>query len=201
MAGLALVSEQVPAVTLTEFSGEGSPAHFPQSSVEVSAIRAPLALSAGSELSFDFFFDAGDTLPRNDSAWAVIRNQSFYDQLELSNISRIAADASTRNIDASGWRTVVYKVPADGVYTIGFAAVDDRIAADPSALYIDNVRINRQLGADWVVVGGSEDGRWRTLVQGAVARDDILTVGEDATVTIPATYLLANDTDPDPFDG
>jgi VCBS repeat-containing protein len=86
------------------------------------------------------------------------------------------------------------------VYTIGFVAVDDRIAADPSALYIDNVRINRQLGAGWVVVEGSEDGRWRTLVQGAVARDDVLTVGEDATVTIPATYLLANDTDPDPFD-
>jgi FecR protein len=103
MAGLALVSEQVPAVTLTEFFGEGSPAHFPQSSVEVSAIRAPLALSAGAELSFDFFFDAGDTLPRNDSAWAVIRNQSFYDQLELSNISRIAAECTR----SASWRWTI----------------------------------------------------------------------------------------------
>ncbi len=212
MAGLALASEQVPMVTLAEFFGEGSPSHFPRSSIEVSAIRAPLALSAGDELSFDFFFDAGDTVPksdfepvpRNDSAVAMVRNtslpvssQSFY---SLSSIEAIAHESSTRDIGASGWRTVVYKVAATGTYTIGFASVDDRIAADPSALYIDNVRINRQFGADWVAIGGTEDGAWRTVVQGAVARDDALNVGEDAAVTTTFAALLANDTDPDPFD-
>ena len=156
MAGLALVSEQIPVVVLEEFFGlgEGSLARLSNGAVEGSAIRAPLALSAGAELSFDFFFDAGDTLPRNDFALAMVGGDTF----KLSDIAAIADETSTRNIDASGWRTVVYKVSATGTYTIGFASVDERIAADPSALYIDNVRIDRQFGADWVVVG-----RRRTL--------------------------------------
>ncbi len=180
--------------------------------MEVSAIRAPSALSAGDELSFDFFFDAGDTVPksdfepvpRNNSAVAMVRNtslpvssDSFY---SLSSIEAIAEQTWTRDIGASGWRTVVYDVPATGMYTIGFVAVDDRMAANPSALYIDNVRINRQFGANWVAIGGTEDGAWRTVVQGAVARDDALNVGEDAAVTTTFAALLANDTDPDPFD-
>ncbi len=202
MAGLALVSEQIPVVVLEEFFGlgGGSLARLSNGAVEGSAIRAPLALSAGAELSFDFFFDAGDTLPRNDFALAMVGGDTY----KLSDIAGIADNDSTRNIDASGWRTVVYNVAATGTYTIGFASVDERTAADPSALYIDNVRVNRQFGADWVVVGGSEDGRWRTLVQGAVARDDdqqeFLTVGEDEVLLIPEARLLANDIDPDPFD-
>jgi VCBS repeat-containing protein len=175
--------------------GEGSLASG-GSAIEGSAIRAQLSLSAGSELSFDFFFDAGDTLPRNDFALAVIGDRAF----KLSDVAAIAAVPSTRDVDASGWRTFVYKVPTSGVYTIGFAAVDDRIAADPSQLYIDNVRINRQFGADYMVIDGTAEGSWRTLVQRPIARDDALTVGEDAVVTTTAASLLANDTDPDPFD-
>ena len=73
MAGLALSPDQRPTGELEGFLGlaggsiaaTGAQGTAP---VDGSAIRAKLSLAAGSTLSFDFFFDAGDTVPRNDFA-------------------------------------------------------------------------------------------------------------------------------------
>jgi len=70
MAGLALAPEQRPTGELELFFNlqHGSLARFTANPIEGSALRTKLALSAGAELSFDFFFDAGDQSPRNDCA-------------------------------------------------------------------------------------------------------------------------------------
>jgi hypothetical protein len=79
MAGLALAPEQRPTGELELFFNlqYGSLARFTANPIEGSATRTKLALSAGAELSFDFFFDAGDQSPRNDCALFVIGDHAF----------------------------------------------------------------------------------------------------------------------------
>ena len=162
----------------------GSLAGFTTNPIEGSAIRTKLTLSAGTELSFDFFFDAGDQSPRNDCGLVVIGDHAF----KLSDV------VATGNDGASGWRTFVYTVPTNGVFTIGFAALNDRVDGNPSPLYIDNLRLSRLFGDDYVVVDGEPKAGWRVVVQQPTLRDDALSTNEDTLLTTTAQTLLGNDT-------
>ena len=154
-----------------------------------SAIRSTqVRLMAGTDLSFDFFFDAANQSPRQDTALFIVDGKIF----------KLADSASVGGHGASGWRTFVWHVDRTAVYTLGFATINDRTVDDPSRLYVDNVRLARSFGDDYAVVDSGAG--WRTLVQRPTLRDDTLTVSEDATASTTARTLLANDTDPDPFD-
>ena len=101
---------------------------------------------------------------------------------------------ATGNDGASGWRTFVYKVPTSGVFTIGFATLNDRVDGNPSPLYVDNVRLNRLFGGDYVVADDDPKAGWRILVQQPTLRDDALLTNEDSLVTTTAQALFGNDT-------
>jgi hypothetical protein len=101
---------------------------------------------------------------------------------------------ATGNDGASGWRTFVYKVPTNGVFTIGFATLNDRVDGNPSPLYVDNVRLNRLFGSDYVVADDDPKAGWRVVVQQPTLRDDALSTNEDDLVTTTAQALLDNDT-------
>jgi VCBS repeat-containing protein len=186
MAGLALAPEQRSTGELESFLDlqPGSLAGFAANPIGGSAIRTKLTLSAGTELSFDFFFDAGDQSPRNDCGVVVIGDHAF----KLSDV------VATGNDGASGWRTFVYTVPKNGVFTVGFAALNDRVDGNPSPLYIDNLRLSRVFRDDYVVVDGEPKEGWRVVVQQPTLRDDALSINEDGFVTTTAQTLLGNDT-------
>src|SRR6266540_1986691 len=80
----------------------------------------------------------------------VIGDHAF----KLSDVVATGSDG------ASGWRTFVYKVPTNGVFTIGFATLNDRVDGNPSPLYVDNVRLNRLFGGDYVVVDDDPKAGW-----------------------------------------
>lgn len=151
-----------------------------------SAIRSTqLRLAAGSTLSFDWFFDAANQSPRHDTALFIVGGKIF----KLADSADIGAHG------ASGWRTFVWHVDKTGVYTLGFASVNDHTVDDASRLYVDNVRRNRSFGDDYGLADKGDG--WEVLVQKPTLRDDTLSVGEDGVGT---TNALANDTDRDPFD-
>lgn len=154
----------------------------------VSAIRStPVQLTAGTELSFDWFFDAANESPRRDTALFVIDGRVF----ALTDASKVTSHGAT------GWRTFAFRVERSGLYTLGFVTVNDLTTDDPLRLFVDNVRRDRTFGDDYVVVDSGAG--WRTLVQKPTLRDDTLVVGEDARGATTALALLANDSDPDPF--
>jgi VCBS repeat-containing protein len=155
----------------------------------ISAIRSTqVELRAGSELSFDWFYDTANESPRHDTALFVIDGRIF----ALADAAEVSRNGAT------GWRTFAYNVERTGLYTLHFVTVNDRTTDDPSRLFVDNVRRDRTFGDEYAVVDSGAG--WRTLVQKAVLRDDVLVTSEDSRITTTALTLLANDTDPDPFD-
>ncbi|MFO1145102.1 MAG: Ig-like domain-containing protein [Rhodospirillales bacterium] len=151
-----------------------------------SAIRSSqVRLTAGSTLSFDWFFDAANQSPRRDTALFVVDDKVF----------KLADSADVGAHGASGWRTFVWHVDKTGVYSLGFATINDHTVDDASRLYVDNVRRDRSFGNDYGLAD-SGDG-WEVLVRKPTLQDDTLSVGEDGLGT---TNALANDADWDPFD-
>lgn len=155
----------------------------------ISAIRSTqVQLTAGSELSFDWFFDTANESPRHDTALFVIDGRIF----TLADAVQVSRNGAT------GWRTFSYTVEKTGLYTLNFVTVNDLTGDDPSRLFVDNVRRDRTFGDEYVVVDSGAG--WRTLVQKPTLRDDVLVTSEDSRITTTAIALLSNDTDPDPFD-
>ena len=75
-------------------------------------------------------------------------------------------------------------MPQSGTYTIGFASLNDAVVDNLSALYVDNVRIDRTFGSDYVVLDTTADGAGRVLVLPPSLHDDKLATSENAPVTI-----------------
>lgn len=170
-------------------------AEFPGSRlVSANAIRSSAVnLTAGSTLSFDFFFDAGNEFagaqPKRDLAVFTIDGRVF----------KLADSVATEVDGATGWRTFVFSVTHSGTYHLGFAAVNDE-TTDPSQLFVDNVRINRTFDSSFVQKDGSAAEGWHTLAQGPTLLDHQLSTTEDAAVSTTSLTLLAGAHDPDPFD-
>lgn len=154
----------------------------------VSAIKRTMTLSAGTELSFDWFLDAGNETPRQDVALVTIGDHVF----------RLADSIETGVGGATGWRTFIYTVPKTMTVTFGFVVVNDLTPDGPSRLMVDNVFIGRTFDDSYVDVD-SGDG-WRVVVQKPSVGDDTLMTTEDSRAMTTALALLANDVDPDPFD-
>src|SRR4029450_1282378 len=89
----------------------------------------------------------------------------------------------------SGGRTFVYKVPASGVFTVGFAALNDRAEGNPSPLYVDNGRLNRLFGSDYITTDADPKEGWRVVVQQPTLHDDALSTNEDSLVSTTAQSL------------
>jgi hypothetical protein len=110
------------------------------------------------------------------------------------------SDARITDWGSSGWRTSVYDITHDFAFnaygeirlTVGFAVLNDQTPDNPSHLLLDNVRLNRPLGADFELVSGAGNG-FETYRQSPTALPDSLATTEDSPVTVTAQALLAND--------
>lgn len=164
------------------------------------AMRAlnTISLAAGETIRFDTFFDAAGAATLND--FAVFTVAVGGQSLALP----IASTATVGDFDASGWQTIAYTAGAAGRYTFGFAVLNDGPAVALSRLYVDNVRRDETSDFAAEVRARIEDSLGGSLELAApapVAVPDALTVGEDGILAgQPASVLLANDRDPDPFD-
>ena len=102
-----------------------------------SAFKLKLNVQAGDEISFDWMFDATvtrrppTTTPSSPSLEAPVPSCSSY------------RTRQTGDHGASGWRSSIYTASTTGELTIGFGAVNDRVADASSVLLVDNVRFNR----------------------------------------------------------
>ena len=147
--------------------------------VNGAATWTEVSVKTGDEISFDWNFDAGETAARpgaNDYAVFTVSNGTISKVFKLSDVREIG-DAG-----ASGWQTFSYDPTqdfdidtGDQKLTLGFAAVNDQNADNPSRLLVDNVRIAWELPAPV---------------------NDVFTVNADVPLAAdPARILLANDRD------
>ncbi len=160
--------------TLDAFLGIDLRAHFTDidGSLPASgaAFRLQVALDAGDELSFDWLFDARDTVSGspadNDFALVTVGDENGINYFKLSDVR------STGDRGASGWLTTIFTASQSGTVTIAFAAVNDRASDMPSAgnpasensmLLVDNLRVNRDFSHGYQVVEASGDGRFETV--------------------------------------
>jgi VCBS repeat-containing protein len=130
-----------------------------------SAFKLKLNVQAGDEISFDWMFDARDTVstPPADDDYAVftVVGGSGPELFKLSDVRQ------TGDHGASGWRSSIYTASTTGELTIGFGAVNDRVAdalGQGSVLLVDNVRFNRDFDHGYQIVDHQADGRFETVV-------------------------------------
>ena len=164
--------------SLKDFLGVDLRAQFPDADgslpAQGAALRLRLELQAGDELSFDWLFDARDTVSApgspadNDFAVFTISDSHGSQAFKLSDVRQ------TGDYGASGWHSSMYRADTDGEVTIGFAAVKDRISDFPSAsnpasqnsvLLVDNVRVNRDFSESYQVVDSQASGHFETLIR------------------------------------
>lgn len=124
------------AVTALPVDADGSLPSFG------AATKITVSVAAGDRISFDWMFDAGDRLPKNDCAFFTVS------AADGSRLFKLADVATTGDAGATGWRTSVYTAAGDGELALGFAVVNDGasgLAGDPanSRLLVDNVWLNR----------------------------------------------------------
>ena len=130
-----------------------------------SAFKLKLNVQAGDEISFDWMFDARDTVstPPADNDYAVLTvvGGAGPELFKLSDVRQ------TGDHGASGWRSSIYTASATGELTVGFGAVNDRVAdalGQGSVLLVDNVRFNRDFDQGYQIVDNQADGRFETVV-------------------------------------
>lgn len=124
------------------------------------ATRVKVAVAEGDRISFDWMFDAADTLPDNDFAVFTVAGGGG------SRVFKLADVRATGDAGASGWRTSVYTAAEAGELTLGFAVVNDRTSggdARDSWLLIDNVWLNREAAGGYQLADLAEPGDLATL--------------------------------------
>ena len=122
-------------------------------------------MQAGDEISFDWMFDARDTVstPPADNDYAVftVVGGAGPELFKLSDVRQ------TGDQGASGWRSSIYTASTTGELTVGFGVVNDRVAdalGQGSVLLVDNVRFNRDFDQGYQTVDHQADGRFETVV-------------------------------------
>ena len=91
--------------------------------------------SAGNELTFDTFFDAGDFLPNNDSGYVRVVNVA--DESAVVLYAKSVADVG--NFGGDGWRSLSYVIPLDGTYRLEAGVTEGVDFQNHSAMGLDNV--------------------------------------------------------------
>ncbi|NJO55067.1 MAG: tandem-95 repeat protein [Rhodospirillales bacterium] len=169
-------------------------------------METPIALNTGQEIWFDVFFDAADAAPANELGQTFTDFAVFTASVNgRTSVSAIAEETpQIARFGATGWQTIKYTAGTSGEYTFGFAVINDALGG-ASRLYVDNVRFQNTLTFPLRDLASQRDGLGGTLqilVPRPIANDDVITVTADRPVSINvATQLLANDRDPDTFDG
>jgi hypothetical protein len=93
--------------------------------------------SAGNQLTFDTFFDAGDLLPYNDNGYVQIVNVS--DESAVLLYAKSVADVG--NFGGDGWRSLSYVIPLDGTYRLEAGVTEGLDFQHHSAVGLDNVAL------------------------------------------------------------
>lgn len=135
-----------------------------------SAMKVRTSVQTGDEVSFDWMFDARDSVRApadgnadNDLAFAVVDDGTTTRLFSLADVRDVGDKG------ASGWRTSVFKAASAGSIVIGFGVVNDRATefsgpeAENSFLLVDNVRINRAFNDSYQVVSSQGGGAFETL--------------------------------------
>lgn len=173
-------------------------------------MRTTLSLSAADGIdghttfSFDWNFVSGETeagnTPHNDYAVFTVTDGTVARVFTL-------ADALGTTGASDGWRTSVFDVgsaftlPRDGSLslTVGFAVLNDASPERPSFLLVDNLRLNRALGASHEALHSAADGSLATFRERPAAGDDAFSstdgipLSEDHAAALAPAALLAND--------
>lgn len=150
-------------------------------------------------VSFDWNFISAEVDPAttgiNDYAVFTVSDGITTQVFTLADCREVG------EVGATGWRTSTYElssdftVPPGGSLTVtmGFAVVNDSNDANDSQLLVDNVRLNQEVGTDYVLLESESGGTFNTYVQTPTALADSITIEGDQAVAISAGTLLAND--------
>ena len=111
------------AGTLDGFNGNATSA---------AALTTSFNVSAGDQISYDWYFNATDYLPYNDFAFASLDGVA----IELSDIAAVG------NYGNSGWQTSSFTAGSSGLLQLGFGVSNLRDNANDPYLYIDNVMVD-----------------------------------------------------------
>jgi len=93
--------------------------------------------SAGDQLTFDTFFDAGDSLPYNDNGYVRLVNVA--DESDVMLYAKSVADVG--NFGGDGWRSLSYVIPVDGMYRLEAGVTEGLDFQHHSAIGLDNVAL------------------------------------------------------------
>ncbi|PSB12129.1 PEP-CTERM sorting domain-containing protein [filamentous cyanobacterium CCP1] len=96
-----------------------------------SAIKQSFFANAGTTISFDWFFQAGDYLPFNDFA--------FYSLVPTGGANLLSNVAAVGDFGNSGQQSLSFLIPTTGNYTLGFGVLNALDFGLNSSLTIDNV--------------------------------------------------------------
>lgn len=169
-------------------------------------LEGSIHLEAGQSIWFDTFFDAADPAPNSEdsSAFRDFAVLTVATQAQTMVIPIADESPQVAGFGATGWQSIKYTAGVTGDYSFGFAVLDDG-GVSPSVLYVDNVRSQDASGFSYAELAARRDnlgGTVRILVPQPIANDDVVTVSAGGQTAINvATQLLANDVDPDTFDG
>lgn len=93
------------------------------------------SVSAGSVVSFDWFFDSNDYLPFNDMAVSLLKiDGSTIYNTTLANVS------NTGNYAFNGWNTASFVAPTGGNAVLSFQSINGIDTLQDSYFGIDNVQ-------------------------------------------------------------
>lgn len=95
------------------------------------------AAGAGNVLSFDVYFDAGDSLPYNDNGY--VRLVNLDDSSSVTLYAKSVADVG--NFGGDGWRSVSHVISADGTYLLEAGVTEGVDFQHHSAVGLDNVTL------------------------------------------------------------
>lgn len=168
-------------------------------------LEGVIHLEAGQSIWFDTFFDAADVAPTDGLGPAfhdfAVLTVSVNGQTMVAPIADEGPEVTAYG--ATGWQTIRYTAGVSGDFVFGFAVINDG-EGGYSRLYIDKVRFADDLASFAAPVSRTDNlgGTLDILTPRPVARDDIISVSAGGSTAIDvASQLLANDTDPDTFDG
>ena len=143
MSSLGLTSTQISSVKsyLTSMGGNSNPTN-------ASWVKRDVSLQAGVTYYFSWLYLSTDYVPFNDGSMITLTGGAGTPTLngEVKNYALLGftnpgtGNYSTDSYGATGWQVAVFTVPADGVYTLGFASFNLGDTALSPILFIDQLQ-------------------------------------------------------------
>lgn len=143
MSSLGLTPTQISSVKsyLTSMGGNSNPTN-------ASWVKRDVSLQAGVTYYFSWLYLSTDYVPFNDGSMITLTGGAGTPTLngEVKNYALLGftnpgtGNYSTDSYGATGWQVAVFTVPADGVYTLGFASFNLGDTALSPILFIDQLQ-------------------------------------------------------------